>query len=126
MLENQGFQEYAAAYTKLLVAVWTDEKLADQLRSDPHTVAADAGLMIPADVKVTVSETTDEASDDPQAEMEAYYDVFQKGLRDKAVILGIPQAPKIDARDLNSSDLSEIAGGVSPCCCCVPCCCCCW
>lgn len=124
MLENQGFQEYAAAYTKLLVAVWTDEKLADRLRSDPHTVAADAGLMIPADVKVTVSETTGEVADDPQAELEAYYDDFQKGLADKAVTLIIPPAPPLNVQDLTSDDLAGVAGGAVVCCCCCPCCCC--
>ena len=124
MLENQGFQDFVAAYTKLLVAVWTDEKLADQLRSDPHTVAADAGLMIPADVKVTVSETTGEVSDDPQAELEAYYDDFQKGLADKAVTLIIPPAPPLNVQDLTSDDLAGVAGGAVVCCCCCPCCCC--
>ena len=124
MLENQGFQDFVAAYTKLLVAVWTDEKLADQLRSDPHTVAADAGLMIPADVEVTVSETTGEVSDDPQAELEAYYDDFQKGLADKAVTLIIPPAPPLNVQDLTSDDLAGVAGGAVVCCCCCPCCCC--
>ena len=124
MLENQGFQDFVAAYTKLLVAVWTDEKLADQLRSDPHTVAADAGLMIPADVKVTVSETTGEVSDDPQAELEAYYDDFQKGLADKAVTLIIPPAPPLNVQDLTSDALAGVAGGAVVCCCCCPCCCC--
>ena len=124
MLESQGFQDFVAAYTKLLVAVWTDEKLADQLRSDPHTVAADAGLMIPADVEVTVSETTGEVSDDPQAELEAYYDDFQKGLADKAVTLIIPPAPPLNVQDLTSDDLAGVAGGAVVCCCCCPCCCC--
>ena len=124
MLENQGFQDFVAAYTKLLVAVWTDEKLADHLRSDPHTVAADAGLMIPADVEVTVSETTGEVSDDPQAELEAYYDDFQKGLADKAVTLIIPPAPPLNVQDLTSDDLAGVAGGAVVCCCCCPCCCC--
>ena len=122
MLENQGFQEYAAAYTKLLVAVWTDEKLADQLRSDPHTVAADAGLMIPADVEVTVSETPGEVSDDPQAELEAYYDDFQKGLADKAVTLIIPPAPPLNVQDLTSDVLAGGSGGAVVCCCCCRCC----
>ena len=123
MSENQGMQEFAAAYTKLLVAVWKDAKLADLLRSDPRAVAADAGLVIPADVAITVSEVAGESSGEPQAAMEAYYGDFQKGLADKAVTLAVPQAPALDAQDLTSDDLAEVAGGFA-CCCCAPCCCC--
>ena len=122
MSENQGMQEFAAAYTKLLVAVWKDAKLADLLRSDPRAVAADAGLVIPADVAITVSEVAGESSGEPQAAMEAYYGDFQKGLADKAVTLAVPQAPALDAQDLTSDDLAEVAGGMA--CCCLPCCCC--
>ena len=122
MSENQGFQDSTAAYAKLLVAVWTDEKVADRLKSDPHAVAADAGLVIPADVAITVSEVAGESSGEPQAAMEAYYGDFQKGLADKAVTLAVPQAPALDAQDLTSDDLAEVAGGMA--CCCLPCCCC--
>ncbi len=122
MSENQGFQDFTAAYAKLLVAVWTDEKVADRLKSDPHAVAADAGLVIPADVAITVSEVAGESSGEPQAAMEAYYGDFQKGLADKAVTLAVPQAPALDAQDLTSDDLAEVAGGMA--CCCLPCCCC--
>ena len=122
MSENQGFQHFTAAYAKLLVAVWTDEKVADRLKSDPHAVAADAGLVIPADVAITVSEVAGESSGEPQAAMEAYYGDFQKGLADKAVTLAVPQAPALDAQDLTSDDLAEVAGGMA--CCCLPCCCC--
>ena len=114
MSENQGFQDFTAAYAKLLVAVWTDEKVADRLKSDPHAVAADAGLVIPADVAITVSEVAGESSGEPQAAMEAYYGDFQKGLADKAVTLAVPQAPALDAQDLTSDDLAEVAGGMTP------------
>ena len=116
-------QEFAAAYTKLLVAVWKDAKLADLLRSDPRAVAADAGLVIPSDVEVKVVKASDDLPDDPQMELEMYYGDFQKGLADKAVTLAVPQAPALDAQDLTSADLAEVAGG-SACCCCAPCCCC--
>ena len=109
-------------YAKLLVAVWTDARVADLLKSDPHAVAADAGLVIPADVAITVSEGSAEPPADPQAAMEAYYGDFQKGLADKAVTLAVPQAPALDAQDLTSDDLAEVAGGMA--CCCLPCCCC--
>ena len=122
MSENQGMQEFAAAYTKLLVAVWKDAKLADLLRSDPRAVAADAGLVIPSDVEVKVVKASDDLPDDPQMELEMYYGDFQKGLADKAVTLAVPQAPALDAQDLTSDDLAEVAGGMA--CCCLPCCCC--
>ncbi len=124
MLEDRGFQEFTQAYTKLLVAVWTDEKVADQLKSDPHSVTADAGLVIPSDVKITVVEAAGEPSEEPQAAMEAYYAEFQKGIADKIVKLAVPPAPEIDAQDLNSEDLVDVAGGLACCCCCPPCCCC--
>ena len=112
MSENQGFQDFTAAYTKLLVAVWTDEKVADRLKSDPHAVAADAGLVIPADVAITVSEVAGESSGEPQAAMEAYYGDFQKGLADKAVTLAVPEVSMLKVQDLTSEELAGVAGGL--------------
>ena len=112
MSENQGFQDFTAAYTKLLVAVWTDEKVADRLKSDPHAVAADAGLVIPADVAITVSEVAGESSGEPQAAMEAYYGDFQKGLADKMVTLAIPEVSMLKVQDLTSEELAGVAGGL--------------
>jgi len=112
MSENQGFQDFTAAYTKLLVAVWTDEKVADRLKSDPHAVAADAGLVIPADVAITVSEVSGESSGEPQAAMEAYYGDFQKGLADKMVTLAIPEVSMLKVQDLTSEELAGVAGGL--------------
>ncbi|MDO5082855.1 MAG: hypothetical protein Q4D89_05580 [Arachnia propionica] len=124
MSDNKDFQEFMQAYTKLLVAVWTDQGVADRLKSDPHGVAADAGLAIPADVKITLAEAAGEPSADPQAAMESYYKEFQKGLSVKSVTLAVPPAPQLDATDLNADDLVDVAGGVACCCCCPPCCCC--
>ena len=112
MSENQGMQEFAAAYTKLLVAVWKDAKLADLLRSDPRAVAADAGLVIPADVVITISEGSAESPADPQAAMEAYYGDFQKGLADKVVTLAIPEVSMLKVQDLTSEELAGVAGGL--------------
>ena len=67
MSKKQGLEEFTDAYTKLLVAVWTDEKVADRLKSDPHSVAADAGLVIPQDVEITVTQPTGEPAEDPKA-----------------------------------------------------------
>ena len=122
MSEDRRFQEFTQAYAKLLVAVWTDEKVADQLKSDPHSVTADAGLVIPSDVKITVVEAAGEPSEEPQAAMEAYYAEFQKGIADKAVTLTVPQAPELGLRDLTSEELAGVDGGISICC--APCCCC--
>ena len=112
MSENQGMQEFAAAYTKLLVAVWKDAKLADLLRSDPHAVAADAGLVIPSDVEVKVVKASDDLPDDPQMELEMYYGDFQKGLADKMVTLAIPEVSMLKVQDLTSEELAGVAGGL--------------
>jgi len=93
MSKKQGLEEFTDAYTKLLVAVWTDEKVADRLKSDPHSVAADAGLVIPQDVEITVTQPTGEPAEDPKAALKAYYDEFQQGLADKAVVLAVQAAP---------------------------------
>jgi len=110
--ENQGMQEFAAAYTKLLVAVWKDAKLADLLRSDPRAVAADAGLVIPSDVEVKVVKASDDLPDDPQMELEMYYGDFQKGLADKMVTLAIPEVSMLKVQDLTSEELAGVAGGL--------------
>ena len=112
MSENQGMQEFAAAYTKLLVAVWKDAKLADLLRSDPRAVAADAGLVIPSDVEVKVVKASDDLPDDPQMELEMYYGDFQKGLADKMVTLAIPEVSMLNVQDLTSEELAGVAGGL--------------
>ena len=112
MSENQGMQEFAAAYTKLLVAVWKDAKLADLLRSDPRAVAADAGLVIPSDVEVKVVKASDDLPDDPQMELEMYYGDFQKGLADKMVTLAIPEVSMLKVQDLTSEELAGVAGGL--------------
>ncbi len=124
MSENLGIKEFTEVYTKLLVAVWTDEKVAQRLREDPHAVAADVGLMIPADVKITVTEATGETAEDPQAELASYHADFQKGIENKVVELVIPQAPALNVSELSSDELAEVAGGAVVCCCCCPCCCC--
>ena len=112
MSENQGMQEFAAAYTKLLVAVWKDAKLADLLRSDPRAVAADAGLVIPSDVEVKVVKASDDLPDDPQMELEMYYGDFQKGLADKMVTRAIPEVSMLKVQDLTSEELAGVAGGL--------------
>ena len=112
MSENQGMQEFAAAYTKLLVAVWKDAKLADLLRSDPRAVAADAGLVIPSDVEVKVVKASDDLPDDPQMELEMFYGDFQKGLADKMVTLAIPEVSMLKVQDLTSEELAGVAGGL--------------
>ncbi len=112
MSENQGMQEFAAAYTKLLVAVWKDAKLADLLRSDPRAVAADAGLVIPSDVEVKVVKASDDLPDDPQMELEMYYGDYQKGLADKMVTLAIPEVSMLKVQDLTSEELAGVAGGL--------------
>ena len=111
MSKKQGLEEFTDAYTKLLVAVWTDEKVADRLKSDPHSVAADAGLVIPQDVEITVTQPTGEPAEDPKAALKAYYDEFQQGLADKAVVLAVQAAPKLDTQNLNSDELASVAGG---------------
>ncbi|MFC2641120.1 MAG: hypothetical protein ACFN04_06095 [Propionibacterium acidifaciens] len=124
MSENQGLQEFTEAYTRLLVAVWTDERTAGRLRSDPRAVAADAGLVIPDGVEITVVDATGAPAGDPKAALADYYADFREGLAGGAVTLTVPQAPPIDTQDLTSDALSEVAGGDVTCCCC-PCCCCC-
>lgn len=125
MLENKEYQDFMQAYTKLLVAVWTDQAQAVRMTTDPHGVAEDAGLMIPRDVAITVVTDAGDADADPQVAMESYYQEFQEGLVAKKVVLAVPPAPKLDAQDLNAEDLVDVAGG-TPCCCCCPPCCCCW
>ncbi|RRD50708.1 hypothetical protein [Arachnia propionica] len=122
MSEDRGFQEFTEAYAKLLVSVWTDEKVRERLKSDPHSVAGDAGLVIPADVRIRVVEAASESVEDPQEALKAYYGDFQKGLAAKGVTLAVPPAPELGTQELTPEELSAAAGGVSICC--APCCCC--
>lgn len=122
MSDDREFKEFTEAYAKLLVSVWTDEDVAARLRVDPHGVASDAGLMIPADVRVTVVDAVSDSPENPQAALEAYYAEFQAGLSQGEVKLAVPPAPELGTKELTPEELSDAAGGVSICC--APCCCC--
>ena len=119
---NLGCPEFTEAYTKLLVAVWTDEKVAQRVKEDPRAVAADAGLVIPEDVEITVTDASGDPAEVPQAELASYHAEFQKGIEGKAVVLVIPQAPPLSVSELSSDELADVAGGAVVCCCCCPCC----
>lgn len=114
----QTLEEFAEAYTKLLVATWSDDSFAQQLNRDPRGTAAEVGLVIPADVGLKVVEPVQTENNS----LADYHREFKAGIAAGSVELVIPSAPLTELQDLNSDELADIAGG-GACCCCCPCCC---
>ncbi|MDO5683677.1 MAG: hypothetical protein Q4G46_12735 [Propionibacteriaceae bacterium] len=60
----QSVEQFTEAYTKLLVASWSDESFAQRLRATPEAVAREVGLEIPEGTTVAVVEPTEPGNQD--------------------------------------------------------------
>uniref|UniRef100_UPI0030C76F3A hypothetical protein n=1 Tax=Arachnia propionica TaxID=1750 RepID=UPI0030C76F3A len=116
------YDTFVEVYSRLLVAVWTDDSVAVRLRVEPHAVAADSGLVIPDDVRVVVCETDGDSPEDPQVRVKRYFDDFRRGIDEKEVTLVIPPVPEKETQQLSREELTAASGGVRWPCCITPCC----
>lgn len=121
-MELEEQDEFVTAYTKVLVAAWTDEEYAGRLESDPVDALAEHGLTVPAGSEVVITRVIPEETSGGGVEVAV--GKWEAGKISGTYILSVPAAPQVDLGELSEDDLLSISGGsvsISYCCC-TPCC----
>jgi hypothetical protein len=121
-MSQQQKDEFLSAYTKVLVAAWTDDEFADRLEADPVAAVGEFGLAVPAEGKLVVTRVIPE--DAAPASEDAAFQKWEAGRVTGEYILSVPEAPQVDLSELSESDLVAISAGFSVGCCSCPCSCC--
>jgi hypothetical protein len=93
---NQPLNPQQAAYYKVTARAWSDPAYKARLMADPAGVLKEAGIDMPAGMKVKAVENTSDV---------AHF---------------ILPAPPADV-ELSEESLSKVAGGTAPCLCILPC-----
>lgn len=123
MLEAEARTEFLNNYTKLLIASWSDEAVADRLVLDPKTVLGEFGLAVSGDARVEVVRQIPPDHGEPDQDFQVR--LWEQGLETGYFEMHIPETPQIDMSELSEYELEGVAGGWSiSCCSCTPCCCC--
>ena len=121
-MELEEQDEFVTAYTKVLVAAWTDEEYAARLDSDPVEALAEHGLTVPAGAEIVITRVIPEET--AGGGVEVAVGKWEAGKISGTYILSVPAAPQVDLGELSEEDLLSISGGsisISYCCC-TPCC----
>jgi hypothetical protein len=108
-VDAQDRTDFITSYTKLLVAVWSDETLGDKLAATPIPVLAQFGLIVPATANVTVIRQIPPEHGDPDVDFQVR--LWEKGLETGDFEMHVPQTPQIDMSELSDSELEGITGG---------------
>ena len=120
-MEQQEQDEFVSAYTKVLVAAWTDEEFAARLDADPAEALAEHGLTVPAGSEIVVTRVIPE--DSAGGGVEVAVGKWEAGKISGTYVLSVPATPQVDLSELSEDDLVAISGGWSISgCCCTPCC----
>ena len=111
--------KFINGYSKVLTGAWADDKFMSRLKADPASVLNEAGVKVPAGVKINLkTQIAGEGGLDDQIKL------WEEGLKKGAVDLYVPAQPQLGDGELSDQQLESIAGGGDCCCCCTPCCCC--
>lgn len=120
-MELQEQEEFVTAYTKVLVAAWTDEEYAARLEADPAEALAEHGLTVPAGGEIVVTRVIPEETSG--GGIEVAVGKWEAGKISGTYVLSVPATPQVDLSELSEDDLVAISGGWSiSSCCCTPCC----
>ncbi len=121
--EGEQLNPFMAAYTKILVAAWTDDDFAARLDSEPAAAIREYGLEVPEGANLVVTRVIPEEHAAPSEE--GAIAKWEAGAVTGTYVLSVPEIPQVDLDSLTEEDLLAIAGGWSvSCCSCTPCCCC--
>ncbi|WP_018157115.1 hypothetical protein [Demetria terragena] len=124
-LTEDNKNQFVDAYTKVLLTSWSSDEYSQRLDSDPRAALAEAGLVLPADAKVTITRGSAEPAtteDAKQSRLDNQVALYETGLETGVFEFHLPSTPQIDTSELEDAELEGAAGGT--CCCCCPCCCC--
>lgn len=124
---DEAESPFLVAYTKILVAAWTDDDFAARLDSDPAAAIREFGLEVPEGANLVVARVIPEEHGQPTEE--SAVQKWESGAVTGTYVLSVPEIPQVDLDTLTDDDLLAIAGGLASvsisCCCCTPCCSCC-
>ena len=118
--------EFIDAYTKALLASWSNDEYAARLESDPRAAFAEVGLDLPAgaEIVVTRGSANEATGDEPKARLDNQVALYEAGLESGRFEFHMPSTFQIDIFEIDIDELAGVAGGLTIACCCCPCCCC--
>jgi len=102
---------FAAAYGRLVTAVWSDPGAELLLEADPHALLARCGLALPETANVEVTRTAPDSRPDLDALAEAWTDAPGSGRFTLLVPAAV--APGEDG-ELSEHELDAVVGGLGP------------
>jgi hypothetical protein len=117
LMTREERSKFINGYSKVLTSAWADEKFMARLQADPGSVMKEAGVPIPAGVKVNLK--TNMGGD---GGLDDQIKLYEDGLKSGAVDIYVPAQPQMADGELSDTQLESIAGGSDCCCCCTPCC----
>ncbi len=113
--------EFVAAYTKVLVASWTDDAYAARLDADPRDALAEHGLHVPAGSQLVVTRSIPRSH--AEGGVEVAVSKWEAGRTTGIYVVSVPASPEVELGELSDDDLLSISGAsLLSCCCCTPCC----
>ena len=113
--------EFVAAYTRVLVASWTDDTYAARLDTNPRDALAEQGLHVPAGAQLILTRVIPASHHDGGVEVAV--DKWAAGRTSGVYVLSVPASPEVELGELSDDDLLSISGAsMLSCCCCTPCC----
>jgi hypothetical protein len=115
-MNREDRSQFISAYSKVLTQAWADDKYMQKVRTDAAGALRDAGLKLPANVKVNVKTQGGTGTLEDQVKL------FEDGSKKGSFDLYIPAQPSMKDGELSDQQLESIAGGSDCCCCCTPSC----
>lgn len=110
---------FVAAYTNLVVDVWSNPDSERQLSADPRALLDRHGLPVPAGTRVVAVRPAGAA---PDLDVQVGY--WQESLATGELRLVVPVAGELPDAELDDSELDSVVAGMdTSCACCCPCCC---
>ena len=114
---------FLKAYGQVLTRTWEDESYSKRVWNDPAGALKDAGLTIPAGVKVAVAWSIPTHASGKQGTIVDLLNRWEKDIERGEATLFLPAKPTLVDAELSDEQLSSVAGGA--CCSSVISCCCC-
>ncbi|WP_018637148.1 hypothetical protein [Parafrankia elaeagni] len=111
---------FIAAYTNLVVDVWSNPHSERQLADDPRALLARHGVPVPDGTRVVA--VRDVVGSEPDLDVQVRY--WQEAPATGEMRLVVPTLTELATAELDEAELDGVVAGVqSTCACCCPCCC---
>jgi hypothetical protein len=111
---------FVAAYTNLVVDVWSNPLSERQLTEDPQALLARHGVPVPEGTRVVAVRDVGDA--EPDLDIQVRY--WQESLTTGELRLVVPAMAPLKEAELDEAELDSVVAGLdTSCACCCPCCC---